>query len=200
MYSKALTAFLAAVMTTVAHTAESQRLALNDKEYLTIRGLDVLVFSNTYDGLFSDAKIAGIELIHHGVRTATNGDVRLSPTPEQWDPTPAIKTRTVDKKTGGIEVRLHYPQHKFEYILRATPSADGLSLAVVLDRPLPRELEGKAGLNLEFLPSAYFQRTYLSDEKGGRLAAISVRSLGSRRPGPDGALADRDRPHAHAGA
>jgi endoglucanase len=169
VYSTAVGVFLAAVMTTVAHSAEPQRLALNDKEYLTTRGLDVLIFSNTYDGLFSDAKIAGIELIHHGVRTATNGDVRLSPTPEQWDPTPAIKTRKVDRKTGSIEVRLHYPQHEFEYVLRATPSADGLSVAVVLDRPLPRELEGKAGLNLEFLPSAYFRRTYLMDEKSGVL-------------------------------
>jgi hypothetical protein len=29
--------------------------------------------------------MSSIEIIHHGVRTAINGDIRLSPTPEQWD-------------------------------------------------------------------------------------------------------------------
>ena len=32
-----------------------------------------------------------------------------------------------------------------------------------LDEPLPERLEGRAGLNLEFLPSAYFGKTYLVD-------------------------------------
>ena len=57
------------------------RLKLNDLGYFETRGLNVLAFSNWYDGLFSDAKISGLELIHHEVRTDTNGDVRLSPTP-----------------------------------------------------------------------------------------------------------------------
>ena len=56
----------------------AQSLVLNEREYFTKRGLDVLVLSNWYDGNFSDSKIAGVELIHHGVRTATNGDVRLA--------------------------------------------------------------------------------------------------------------------------
>jgi len=36
-------------------------------------GFNVLVFSNQYNGFFYDEKTAGIELIHHGVRTATGG-------------------------------------------------------------------------------------------------------------------------------
>jgi len=166
--SKLAAVFFAAFIGTMAQAAAPQ-LVLNEKEYFTTPGLDVLVFSNTYDGLFSDAKIAGIELIHHGVRTATNGDVRLSPTPEQWDPTPAIKTRTVDKARGAIEVKLRYPQHELEYAIHAEPSGAGVKIKVVLDRPLPRELEGKAGFNLEFLPSAYFKRTYLMDRNSGVL-------------------------------
>ena len=54
------------------------QLRLNDLGYFETRGLNVLVFNNWYDGYFSDAKISGIELIHHDVRTVTNGDVRLS--------------------------------------------------------------------------------------------------------------------------
>jgi endoglucanase len=164
---RALMAALLVVAATDSVVAQSDSLVLNDKEYFSKQGLDVLVFNNVYDGLFSDAKIAGVELIHHGVRTATNGDVRLSATPEQWDPTPAVKERTVDRRTGAIAVRLHYPQHQFEYIVRAQPSETGLALKVVLDRPLPAALEGKAGFNLEFLPSAYFERNYVIDQNSG---------------------------------
>ena len=61
-------------------------LTLDKKGYYASRGFDVLVFSNWYDGLFSDAKMSGVEIIHHDQRTATNGDIRLSATPDQWDP------------------------------------------------------------------------------------------------------------------
>ncbi|WP_129642124.1 glycoside hydrolase family 9 protein [Peristeroidobacter agariperforans] len=168
-HSKTVAVLCAAFIGAMAQAAGPEKLVLTEKEYFAAPGLDVLVFNNTYDGLFSDAKIAGIELIHHGVRTATNGDVRLGPTPEQWDPTPAVKKRTVDKASGAIDVHLHYPQHKFEYVVHAEPSAAGVRISVALDRPLPRELEGKAGFNLEFLPSAYFTRTYLMDRNSGAL-------------------------------
>src|SRR5690606_5998770 len=35
------------------------------------------------------------------------------------------------------------------------------------DRPLPAALAGKAGFNLEFLPAAYFHRTFMADGKAG---------------------------------
>jgi endoglucanase len=144
-------------------------LALDAREILSTRGLDVLVFSNSYDGNFSDSKIAGVELIHHGVRTVTNGDVRLSPTPEQWDPVATLKSRTVSAETGRIEVRLAYASPAFEYGIVAEPRGGGVAVSVVLDRPLPAELEGKAGFNLEFLPSAYFGKSYTLDTATGTL-------------------------------
>ena len=49
-----------AVLIAASALATESRLSLHDKEYFSARGLDVLVFSNTYDGLFSDAKIAGV--------------------------------------------------------------------------------------------------------------------------------------------
>lgn len=150
-------------------SVHAEELALNDREYFTKRGLDVLVFSNWYDGNFSDSKIAGIELIHHGVRTGTNGDVRLSPTPEQWDPVPELKMRTVLRDQNAIEARLAYAKHNFEYTVRAERVGDDVVLRVILDKPLPKDLEGKAGFNMEFLPSAYFTKTYLMDESAGAL-------------------------------
>ncbi len=148
-------------------TLGANAVTLNDREYFSTRGLDVLVFSNYYDGNFSDSKIAGIELIHHGVRTATNGDVRLSPTPEQWDPVPTLLKREVRRQAGVVEARLGYASPKFEYTIRAEQVDGGIVLKVVLDSPLPRELEGRAGFNLEFLPSAYFSRTWLVDDASG---------------------------------
>ena len=62
-----------------------QDLKLNDLEYFEAQGVNVLVYNNLFNGGFNDEKNAGIELIHHGVRTAQGGAVRLSNTPEQWD-------------------------------------------------------------------------------------------------------------------
>lgn len=142
-------------------------LRLNELEYFESRGFDVLVFSNWYNGLFSDSKMSGIEIIHHEVRTATNGDVRLHPTPEQWDPIPEFVERKVDREKNMIEAFMRYPDHEFEYMIRAELINEGLLLSVNLDNPLPEELEGWAGFNLEFLPSAYFERAYLMDDKPG---------------------------------
>ncbi len=145
----------------------NSKLKLNSAGYYETPGLNILVFNNWYDGNFSDAKISGIELIHHGVRTATNGDVRLSPTPAQWDPTPQLKERNVDTFHGSVETYLVYPDYNFNYMIKVEAKDDGVSLSVFSDKPLPEKLIGKAGLNLEFLPSAYFEKTYLVDEHPG---------------------------------
>jgi endoglucanase len=142
-------------------------LRLNEAGYFEARGVNVLVFSNWYDGLFADSKISGVEIIQQGERTATNGDVRLSATPGQWDPIGRMVKREVDVKTGAIEALLEYPEYKFQYRIRAERRADGVHIAVILDQPLPAALAGKAGFNLEFLPSAYFHKSFLADGKPG---------------------------------
>ncbi|WP_448659932.1 glycoside hydrolase family 9 protein [Sphingomonas sp. CJ99] len=151
--------------------AQQTELTLSDQEYLEARGVNWLVFSNWYDGLFADAKHSGVELIQQGVRTATNGDVRLSATPGQWDPIGRLVERKVDKATGAIEAVLEYPEHNFRYRIIGTPAGKAMRLQVVLDQPLPEALAGKAGFNLEFLPSAYFHRSYLADGRGGTFPA-----------------------------
>jgi endoglucanase len=143
------------------------RLMLNDKEYFEQPGLNVLVFSNQYNGFFFDEKTAGIELIHHGVRTATGGAVRLKPTPEQWDQIPKVIERKVDKEKGTIEVLLRYEDLGFDSRVVVKAEDQGFSMSVFLDQPLPAKLEGRTGLNLEFLPSAYFEHTYLIDGQPG---------------------------------
>ncbi|AHG92045.1 glycoside hydrolase family 9 [Gemmatirosa kalamazoonensis] len=149
-----------------AALAAQQPLRVDSLGVLRGRGADVLVF-NDYYGQFGDEKISGVELIHHGVRTATNGDVRLSPTPEQWDPTPRLVGRDVDRASGRVTARLSYPAYDFSYRVEASPSGDGVLVRVLLDAPLPERLVGRAGLNIEFLPSAYFGKTYLADGAPG---------------------------------
>ncbi|AKH43240.1 hypothetical protein FHS61_001058 [Altererythrobacter atlanticus] len=160
-------ACIASVWAASALAQESEPLTLSEAEYFQADGANVLVFSNWYDGLFADSKISGIELIQQGERIATNGDVRLSATPGQWDPIGRLVERKVDAENGRIEVTLEYPDHDFTYRIVAQNAGEGVDLAVVLDAPLPPELAGKAGLNLEFLPSAYFRQSYFADGTPG---------------------------------
>lgn len=147
--------------------ANANDLSINQKEYFEKPGFNLLVFSNAYEGLFSDAKISGVEIIHHGVRTATNGDVRLHATPEQWDINPVLKERKINRDEQSIEAFLHYPQHDFNFSVKAIRKGEQLAISVNLPKPLPKNLEGKAGFNLEFLPSAYFHKSFLMDDTSG---------------------------------
>ena len=140
---------------------------LNDKEYFSQPSLDIVVFSNWYNGMFGDSKISGVELIHFGERSATNGDVRLSATPEQWDPIPTFVERTVDKDTGIIRATLAYPEYDFEYTIAAKPIDNGVEISLSSEKALPEALVGKAGFNTEFLPATYRETTFLADGKPG---------------------------------
>ena len=51
--------------------------------------------------------------------------------------------------------------------MTVTAKDDGVIIRVSLDKPLPEKLVGNAGFNLEFLPSAYFEKTYLADGRPG---------------------------------
>ena len=83
-----------------------QKLQLNDLGYFETQGVNVFVYSNQYTGMFNDEKNAGIEIIHHGVRTSTGGAVRLQNTPEQWDLVPSVVDRKIDKETNTISLGL----------------------------------------------------------------------------------------------
>ena len=98
----------------LAMPAMSQDLQLNDLEYFERQGVNVLVFSNSFNGGFNDEKNSGIEIIHHGVRTVQGGAVRLNNTPEQWDLVPKMTNRQVDREKGSIEVAMRYDDYDFD--------------------------------------------------------------------------------------
>ncbi|MFZ2995808.1 glycoside hydrolase family 9 protein [Sphingobium sp.] len=146
---------------------DAAAIAINDAGYFEGAGVNILAFSNSYDGLFADSKIGGIEIIQQGLRSATNGDVRLSPTPGQWDPVAIVVKRSVDKGAGTIETRMRYSELNWDYVVCAERKGTQVVISVILDKPVPKTLVGKAGFNLEFLPSAYFHHSYLADATTG---------------------------------
>jgi len=93
--------------------AYGQKLVLNDQGYFETRGVNILVYSNQYTGMFFDEKTAGIEIIHHGVRTSTGGAIRLQNTPEQWDLIPTVADRKVDAAGKTINTELSYKDFNF---------------------------------------------------------------------------------------
>jgi len=169
LYSKStpLIIILLSLQISFSLHASDNSLQLNDLEYFETRGLNVLVYNNWYNENFDDSKMSGIEIIHHGVRTATNGDIRLEPTPEQWDPFPNLRERKINKNENSIEVLLNYPDYDFDFTVKTTAKEGVIFLSVNLEKPLPKELEDRAGFNLEFLPSAYFKKAYIMDGKAG---------------------------------
>jgi hypothetical protein len=93
--------------------------------------------------------------------------VRLQNTPEQWDLVPSVFDRKIDKANNTISVGLRYNDYDFDSRVSVTPKDNGVLISVILDKPLPEKLEGRAGFNLEFIPSSYFRKTYLIDGRPG---------------------------------
>ena len=182
LYSAIASVFLAAPIVTSAAVP-----ALNDKAYFSQPSLDIVVFSNWYNGLFGDSKISGVELVHFGERIATNGDVRLSATPEQWDPIPTFVERKVDNNTNTISATLSYPEFDFTYTISASPIENGVEITLSSPRPVPAELVGRAGFNMEFLPANYMETSFLADGKPGTfpLYPTGVKEIiGQHEPAP----------------
>jgi hypothetical protein len=166
-------------MAMVCHAQDNLRL--NDLEYFERQGVNVLVYSNSFNGGFNDEKNSGIEIIHHGVRTVQGGAVRLNNTPEQWDLVPTMTSRKVNRENGSIEVGLRYNDYDFDSRLVVTAKGKAVEIAVWLDKPVPEKLAGEAGLNIELLPSQYWLKTYQIDGRLGRFPRYAT-SLTTTRP------------------
>ncbi len=165
---------LVVLLSAASNYVSGQDLILNKLKYFETQGVNVLVYNNLFTGGFNDEKTAGIELIHHGVRTAQGGAVRLSNTPEQWDLVPEIPTRKVDSVSKTIESVLRYEDYDFDSRVVVTARGKGVEISVYLDKPVPAALEGSAGFNLEFLPSQYWGKTYLMDGRYNRFPRYVV--------------------------
>ncbi len=138
-------------------------MKVTDKNYLDTQGFSVFLYDSTYHPVFVDQKNTAMEMILHGQRIATNGDVRLMPTPEQWDLVATLKGRHADKANNRLTADLAFPAFDFSYTLEVAAEPGGVKVSINLDKPLPQNLAGRAGFNLEFLPSIYMGKAYLVD-------------------------------------
>lgn len=153
-------------------------LKLNDKDYFEMQGLNVMVFSDFYP----EGHQTGVTFIQHGERIAANGDIRLEPTPGQWQPVPKAGKRIVDKEKNEISVDLwypdsgkdkkgfnpvYYPDLVLKYKIRVRAEGQTASIIVDLEKPLPEEWVGKVGFNLELFPGALFGKSFILDDVAG---------------------------------
>ena len=134
-------------------------LLINPLEYFDAAGLSVLVFHNVYP----EGHQGGVEIIQHGERIATCGDLRLESTPGQWDPLPKPGNRSVDRSLGEISVPVHYPAPGIDYRIRVRAEGNAVRIAVDLDRPVPSGWVGRVGFNLELYPPAFFGKSFQMD-------------------------------------
>jgi endoglucanase len=63
-----------------------KKLTICREGYFEMPGLNVLVYNNS----FSEGHQGGVEIIQHGDRVATNGNLRLDASPGQWQPLPKL--------------------------------------------------------------------------------------------------------------
>jgi endoglucanase len=73
-------------------------LRLNELDYFEAHGLSVLLHHNAYHHVFGDQKMGGLEIILHEQRIATNGDVRLSPSPHSGIQFRTSRTASGDRR------------------------------------------------------------------------------------------------------
>ena len=156
----------AVIAAVLSLSSSAQSMKLNDLDYFEARGTNVLVYTNIYNGGFYDEKFAGLEIIQRGERLATGGGIRLMNTPEQWDIFGTMTARNINRSDSSIEVELTYTDYDFVSRIKVFPKDKGCIVQVWLDKPVPAELVGKAGMNLEFFPASYFGHNYLVDGKG----------------------------------
>src|SRR5689334_13217688 len=78
---------------------------INQLEYLERYGVNVMLAHDFYP----EGHQGGVGIIQNGLRVATNGDLRLEPTPGQWQPIPKVGKRVVDREKEEISVRMEYP-------------------------------------------------------------------------------------------
>ncbi len=160
----------------IAGTLGAQEFHLNDSGYFNRDGVDVMAFNDFYP----EGHQGGISVLMHGHRVASNGDIRFEPTPGQWQPVPKQLDRRIDgnrivttlcypdssRHFTGFNPMI-YPDVRLTYTVMLEPQGKGFLVTVDLDRPIPEELLGRAGFNLEFFPGELFGKPWIMDGRQG---------------------------------
>jgi len=152
------------------------KLQINDKKYFDMQGLSIFAFT----ALYPEGHQGGIDIIQHGNRVATNGNLFLQPTPGQFQPVPKLLNTEVLKDKNCIIVTLQYPDSSrmtpdfnptiypeinLVYDIKMEAVGKSLKVSVDLKESLPKEWIGKVGFNLELFPADLFGKSYYMDDQ-----------------------------------
>lgn len=132
---------------------------LNSDQVFTAPGASLTIFHDFYP----EGHQGGISLLLHGERLMTNGDLRLAPTPGQWDAFPVVgERRTQINAAGGSEVAipLRFADKGLDYTIRVWGEGEALFLALDLDEALSADDAARSGFNLELYPAILFEKSY----------------------------------------
>ena len=178
--------FVAAMAAGRAAGPAEAGLSINDRRYLEMPGLNVMLALDYYP----ESHQGGVGVIQNGQRIATNGDLRLNPTPGQWQPMPAAGKLQVDPAAQELSVHMAYPDEdrigkginpitypdlKMSYVVKVRPEGKAFRIIVDLDEPLPAAWVGKVGFNLELYPGILFGKSY---EIGGQFGIFPRQANG----------------------
>ncbi|WP_129595134.1 glycoside hydrolase family 9 protein [Seramator thermalis] len=160
------------------YSLHAQEFILGPTGYFQNKGVDVMAF----DDIYPEGHQGGVSIIMHGNRVATNGDIRLEPTPGQWQPVPKQINRIADIDKNTISAFLMYPDSSmhmagfnpmiypdlvFNYSVHIRGEGGSIIITVDLDSPIPEKFIGKVGFNLELFPGSLFGKPWIMDEQSG---------------------------------
>jgi len=132
--------------------------------------------------IYPEGHQGAVGIIQNGTRVGTNGDLRLEPTPGQWQPIPKVGKRTVDRAKNEISVKctfpdssinrkgfnpVEYPDLYFTYHVKVVGEGNKFRILVDLDKPLPAGWEKKVGFNFELFPGLLFGKSWYLDQQSG---------------------------------
>ncbi len=155
----------------LAGAVHAEDFKLNSQEYFERPGINVMYGQDYYP----EGHQGGLSILMHDERIASNGDIRLEPSPGQWSPIPKPGKREVNAATQEIRVPLSYPNPeldrkgfnpliypdlKLDYVVRARPDGESIIVSVDFSQPIPKDWVGKVGFNLELFPGLLFGKSW----------------------------------------
>jgi hypothetical protein len=169
---------IALLMLACSLPATAEDFKLNAQEYFERPGVNVMYGQDYYP----EGHQGGLSIIMHDERIASNGDVRLEPSPGQWSPIPKPGKREVNAATQEIRVPLAYPDAErdrkgfnpivypdlhLDYTVRARPEGESIIISVDFATPVPAAFVGQVGFNLELFPGLLFGKSYQLGQSEG---------------------------------
>ena len=141
-------------------------LHIDKNGVLYSRCFSVLAFHNTY----YQGRRGAVELVIHGDRVASNGDIRLEPIPipDASDiPMPEFISSRVDSLNDEIFIDMDYPQLGFKYHINLKGEGENVRIRVNTEGPIPDSVVGKLAFMMEFFPGTYKGKAFFIDGKEG---------------------------------